>query len=179
MATQIFQRTLVHCPSAQSARRLANAFSDHGNQAGDTSKLLLFLNLNVPGVSAPLRVKRAVIVTLQRHPLEGDMDPRYLVQWAPAEPGPFPLFAGELRLEGDEDYDTFNLVLEGSYDPPLGLVGAGFDVIVGGHIAGICARNFLSTVADRIERAFAIDEARKVTEEERSRAKDAKMPRYG
>jgi hypothetical protein len=140
---------------------------------------LLFLDLNVPGVSAPLRVKRAVIVTLQLHQLQGDMEPRYLVQWAPAEPGPFPLFAGELRLEGDEDYDSFNLVLDGSYEPPLGLVGAGFDAIVGSHIAGICARNLLSTLAERIERAFALDETRKASEQERSRADGTKIPRYG
>ena len=89
------------------------------------------------------------------------MTPRYAVAWAPEEPGPFPLFAGELRVENAEDYDAFWLVLRGSYEPPLGLVGAAFDAIVGSRIAAICARNLLTEIADNIETEFAADEARK------------------
>jgi hypothetical protein len=161
MATRITQRTLVRCPSAQSAKRLADVFREHGNDAGDTAKLSLFLELSVPGLTEPLRLKRAVIVTLQPHHVKGDMEPRYRVQWAPAEPGPFPLFAGELRVEGDVDYNSFFLALDGSYEPPLGLIGAGFDVIVGSRVAAVCARNLLALIAENIESAFAADEARK------------------
>ena len=89
------------------------------------------------------------------------MTPRYSVAWAPEDPGPFPLFAGELRVENAEDYDAFWLVLEGSYEPPLGLVGAAFDRIAGARIAAICARNLLARIADEIETEFTEDEARK------------------
>ena len=156
MATHLIQRTLVHCSSAQSARRLSDVFREFGNAAGDTAKFSLVLDLNVPG-------RRAVVVTLQTHYIKGDMEPRYGAQWASAEPGPFPLFAGELRCEGDESYNLFNLVLDGFYEPPLGLIGAGFDAIVGTRIAAICARNLLSTIAEHIENAFAIDEAAKAS----------------
>ena len=83
----------------------------------------------------------------------GDMTPRYAVAWAPEEPGPFPLFAGELQVENAEDYDAFWLVLRGAYEPPLGLVGAAFDYIVGSRIAATCARNLLTEIAESIENA--------------------------
>ena len=163
MSTRIAQRTLVHCPPAQAAQRLSAYVREHGAADAGTAKLPLFVEAGIPGLPAPLRFERSVVVTLQPHHLSGDMTPRYSVQWAPAEPGPFPLFAGELRVENDEDYHAFYLVLEGSYEPPLGLVGAGFDVIVGSRIAALCARNLLAAIADAIESAFAHDEAQKAT----------------
>jgi hypothetical protein len=161
MSTRISQRTLVTCPPAQSAHRLRDFFREHGKGDGDTAKLPLFLEIGVPGIRETLRLERSVIVTLQSAHLAGDMESRYRVQWAPEKPGPFPLFSGELRVEGDEDYNAFYLVLEGSYEPPLGLIGAGFDAVVGARIAAACARNLLSQIADSIEDNFAIDEARK------------------
>ena len=161
MATHLTTRTLVRCPVAQSARRITGFFREHGNADGDVAKLSLFLDVNVPGLSASLSVRRAVIVTLQNYRSKADTEPRYRIQWAPAEPGPFPLFTGELRVENDESYDAFDLVLDGVYEPPLGIVGVGFDTIVGAGIAETCARNLLRTLARDIEGAFAVDEAKK------------------
>jgi hypothetical protein len=161
MATRILQRTLVQCPAAQAAHRLRDFVAAHGNPDGDTARVSLWIGASVPGLPTPLRLERTVIVTLRpaRHP--ADMTPRYSVAWAPEEPGPFPLFAGELRVENDEDYDAFWLVLEGTYDPPLGLVGAAFDRIVGSRIAAICLRNLLAQIAESIEADYVADEARK------------------
>ena len=78
-----------------------------------------------------------------------------------SEPGPFPLFAGELQVENAEDYDAFWLVLDGSYEPPFGIAGAAFDRIVGVRIATICARNLLAHIAETIESHYGADEARK------------------
>jgi hypothetical protein len=163
MTTRIAQRTLVQCPLAQAAHRLTGFFRAHGNAAGDTARLSLGIDARVAGLPVPLHLERAVIVTLRPAHRAADMTPRYTVAWAPEEPGPFPLFAGELRVDGAEDYDAFWLVLEGSYEPPLGLVGAAFDAILGARIASTCARNLLAQIAESVEAAFAADEARKVT----------------
>lgn len=163
MTSKIAQRTLVRCTSAQAGRRLDDFFRAHGNPEGDTARLPLWIETAVPGLPTPLHLERNVVVTLQAQRIPGDMTPRYRAQWAPAEPGPFPLFAGELTVENDEDYDAFWLVLKGTYEPPLGLVGAAFDAIVGSRIAAVCARNLLASIADAIENAYAADEARKAT----------------
>ena len=161
MATKIVQQTLVQCPPSQAASRLRRFVAAHGNPDGDTARIVLGLDASLLGLPAPLRLERSVIVTIHGDHRSGDMTPRYAVAWAPEEPGPFPLFAGELQVENAEDYDAFWLVLRGTYEPPLGLVGAAFDYIVGSRIAAICARNLLGEIADSIESEFAADEARK------------------
>jgi hypothetical protein len=162
MSSKIAQRTLVQCPPAQASRRLHDFFRTHGSRDGDIARLPLWIEVTVPGLT-PLRLDRDVIVTLQAGHRQGDMTPRYHIQWAPAKPGPFPLFAGEMRVENDEDYHAFWLVLKGTYEPPLGLVGAAFDSIVGSRIAAVCARNLLTRIAEAIETEYVADEARKAT----------------
>jgi hypothetical protein len=163
MTSKIAQRTLVQCPSAQAAARLGDFFRAHGNPDGDTAQLPLSIEVAVPGLPTPLHLERNVVVTLQAQRRPGDMTPCYHVQWASAQPGPFPLFAGELHVENDEGYDAFWLLIKGSYEPPLGLAGAAFDVIVGSRIAAVCARNLLTRIAESIETEFSAQEARKAT----------------
>lgn len=159
--SQLEQQVTVACPLAQAASRLKHFFREHGNPDGDTAKLELRIEVNIPGMASPLRFGRAVIATIQPHHLPADMEPRYAVQWAPEVPGPFPLFSGELLVESMDDYDSFRLRLSGSYTPPLGLVGQGFDHAVGNHVAQTTAANLLDRIKDVIERDFAADEAGK------------------
>jgi hypothetical protein len=162
MTTRLVQRTLVACAAGQAARRLDDFFRSHKHEDG-AAYLPLWIDVRLPGLPAPMHVERGVSVTIEPAHRSGDMTPRYRVRWAPSEPGPFPLFSGELRVENAEDYDAFWLCLDGTYEPPLGLVGAAFDAIVGFRIAASCARNLLAQIADAIEAEFAADEARKVT----------------
>jgi hypothetical protein len=54
--------------------------------------------------------------------------------------------------------------LNGSYEPPLGPVGAAFDAVVGHKIAENTARNLLAMIADSIEADFvAIEETKAET----------------
>jgi hypothetical protein len=78
------------------------------------------------------------------------MAPSYHVGWAPAQRGPFPLVDGSLQVERTVDYDAFYLVLQGSYQPSLGIVGAAFDAIVGARIASLCSRNLFALIAEGI-----------------------------
>jgi hypothetical protein len=155
------QRRSVTCPLAQAGMRLKGFFREHGNAEGDTAKLSLGIDLDVPGLPAPLALQRSVIVTIRPHHLPADMEPRYAVQWAPEIPGPFPLFAGELVVEAGDDYNSFTLFMSGNYTPPLGLVGKGFDAVLGNRVAQSTAEGLLLRIRDAIERGFAADEARK------------------
>jgi len=115
----------------------------------------------VPGLPTPLTLERSVIATIKLHHLAADMTPRFAVQWTPEKPGPFPLFAGELLVEAGNDYDTFTLRLSGTYMPPLGVVGKGFDTVLGNRIAQATAADLLHRLKDMIEQEFEVDEQRK------------------
>jgi hypothetical protein len=155
------QRRSVACPLAQAGMRLKHFFSLHGNRDGDIAKLTIGIDVDVPGLSVPLALQRAVIVTIQPHHLPADMDPRYAVQWAPEQPGPFPLFSGELTVESGDDYNSFVLFIAGNYAPPLGLLGRGFDAIVGNRVARSTVDGLLKQIGGSIELAFEDDEAKK------------------
>jgi hypothetical protein len=146
---------------AQAARRLAQFFRANGNESGDTAKFVLGIDLDIPGRAQPIALQRSVVATLQSHHQAGDMEPRYRLQWAPEVAGPFPLFSGELTVGGTEDYDSFVLHLKGDYAPPLGLLGQGFDAVLGKHIAAATADNFLHVIRNAIERDYREDEAGK------------------
>lgn len=161
MVSHLDKAVIVKCPLAQAALRLRQYFRDHGNTDGDTMKLTLGIDVPVPGSTAPVAVKRGVIATIQAHHLSADMAPRYRVQWAPEVPGPLPLFAGELVVGGDDDFDSFSLRLSGTYTPPLGIFGKGFDLAIGHRIAIATADDLLHNIQRAIERDYRADEARK------------------
>jgi len=155
------QRISVACPLGQAASRLTQFFTEHGNASADTAKLSLKLDLSVPGVPIPISLARSVIATIQPHRRPSDMTPRFDVQWAPEKAGPLPLFSGELVVMAHEDYRSFDLCLRGDYEPPMGIVGAGFDAAIGNRVAHATADQLLHSVRDLIEREFQSDEARK------------------
>lgn len=112
-------------------------------------RLALGVDIAVPGANVALAVKRAVIATIQR------------VQWAPEVPWPLPLFTGELVVCGASDFDTFSLRLSGTYAPPLGIFGQGFDLAIGHRIAVATASDLLHRIKISVKRDFQEDEARK------------------
>jgi hypothetical protein len=98
------------------------------------------------------------------------MLPHYAVTWAPEVAGPYPTFTGDLAIESGDDYQSFYLVLTGSYEPPLGALGAAFDAVVGHRIAESTARNLLATIADSIEADFTSVELAKAATREHTPA---------
>jgi hypothetical protein len=159
--TRITQRTLVQCPVGQADLRVADFFRAHSTTDGGESQLSLWVDAGLARLPVPVRLTRSVTVSITPAHRVGEMAPSYHVTWAPAQRGPFPLFDGSLCVEGTDNYDAFYLVLEGSYQPPLGIVGAAFDVILGARIASLCTRNLLALIAEEIEAAYAVDEAAK------------------
>lgn len=152
--SKLIERTVVHCSVNQAARHLAKYFQARGNSEGDVAKLSLRADVPIPGSKDGMRLERTAIATLVPIHRTGDMAPHYAVTWLPEKSGPYPAFSGELVIENADDYSSFYLVLKGTYEPPLGAVGAAFDAIVGHRIAESTARNLLATIADSIEADF-------------------------
>jgi hypothetical protein len=159
--SKLEERTLVHCSVNQAGLHLARYFRARGNSDGDVARLNLRAEVQVPGSKDGVRLERTAIATLVPVHKTGEMMPHYGVTWAPERAGPYPSFRGELVIENADDYDSFYLVLKGSYEPPLGAVGAAFDAIVGHRIAALTARNLLATIADSIEADFLTVETSK------------------
>ncbi|GAC1565861.1 MAG: hypothetical protein NVS3B17_23490 [Vulcanimicrobiaceae bacterium] len=165
--SNISERTTVHCSVNQAARHLTRYFAARGNSEGDSARVHLRAEVPIPGVRGGVGLERTAIATLSPSHTPGDMLPHYAVTWLPEMSGPYPRFAGTLSVAGDEDYDSFDLVLEGSYQPPLGAVGVAFDAVVGHRIAQSTARNLLATIADSIEADFRDIESVKAASRER------------
>jgi hypothetical protein len=161
--SHISERTTVQCGVNQAARHLARYFAVRGNSDGDIARVHLRAEVPIPGVRGGVKLERTAIATLVPNHTAGAMMPQYAVTWVPEKAGPYPRFAGTLSVASSEDYDSFDLVLEGSYEPPLGAVGAAFDAVVGHRIAESTARNLLATIADSIEADFHEIESAKTT----------------
>jgi hypothetical protein len=153
--SKLTERALVHCSINQAASHLARYFRARGNSDGDIARLNLRAQVPVPGSNGSLRLERTAIATLTPRHAPGEMLPHFAVSWAPEHAGPYPTFTGDLAIESGDDYHSFYLVLDGTYEPPLGAVGAAFDAIVGHRIAEMTARNLLATIADSIEADFS------------------------
>jgi CheY-like chemotaxis protein len=83
----------------------------------------------------------------------GDLSIR--LRWEP-DGGPFPSFDGVLRMESSEGGGV-DFVLDGSYEPPGGIPGKAFDVLLGRRIAATTARDFLERLRRYIEHAGMLE----------------------
>ncbi len=159
--SHIDRRLSVACPLGQARKRLEAFFRTSGNREGDTLKLSLHVEIPIAGFAKAIDLSRSVIATIRAHARPEDMEARYRVQWAAQKPGPFPLFSGEMLVEGAADYDSFVLHLTGNYTPPFGALGGAFDLLVGRRLAAATASNLLHQIRDVVERDFQADEERK------------------
>ncbi|TAM75439.1 hypothetical protein EPN44_08245 [bacterium] len=154
--SEIRERVFVACPLGRAHHYLAQVLPT------DTSASRpLVLRVSLPGVRGDAKLEQEVTVNCS--PLT---DPRHEsevwhLSWAPRQPAIYPYFDGRISIKGGEDYSSCRLVLEGSYEPPLGLPGRAFDAALGRRIAGITARELLRSIAERMEASFRADEARK------------------
>jgi hypothetical protein len=105
--------------------------------------------------------ERAVIVSVTAAHRPQDMEPRYRVVWEPEEAGVFPNFEGILAIGAADDYNSFDLDLDGEYEPPLGLVGKTFDLVIGHRIADETLQTLLGEIQRDIEANFTAEEAAK------------------
>lgn len=151
--TQLNERAYVQVPYNRAADHLTSYLEHIGWSPGSPATLQLRIDAADLGAPATLSVAHDVTARFERID-----DPRHLtkpmrVEWSPAGGGPFPSFKGSLTISEDEDYGTCILTLSGEYEPPLGVVGMGFDAIVGRRIAVATARRLLGQIRDGMEAA--------------------------
>lgn len=149
--SSISERQLVHAPLPSADRLLSAYLAAHRTTKGDGARLILHAaNLSEPAIVSVAGAHRPA-----------DMTPRYAVHWEAEHGEGFPVFDGTLTIDADEDYTAFWLVLEGTYEPPGGLAGKTFDVLLGHRIAAETARNLLGAIREDTETAFAAEERSK------------------
>lgn len=72
------------------------------------------------------------------------------IAWEPEGGGPYPSFDGTLVVWADGDANKTYVELEGSYQPPFGVLGQAFDSILGSTLARRTARALLLDIARAI-----------------------------
>jgi hypothetical protein len=160
MVSHLKQKTLVACPVAQARSRIAEFIKQNGTDGGTSLHIPLGFHLGEREGAVAMALERPVVLDLTLTTRPSDLEPRFEVSWQPGDGGPYPTFSGALEIE-NEDYDSFWLVLEGTYEPPFGLLGSAFDAIVGKRIAAQSGRELLARIASFIEAGFQAAEAEK------------------
>jgi hypothetical protein len=148
--TKITSRQRVNAPLGSAKRLLLHYLSGHPGPDGAAR-----ITLRAGGL------ERAAVVTLTPAHRPQDMEPRFAVHWEAEAGGPYPAFNGTLAVGGAEDYDAFSLDLDGDYEPPLGVAGKAFDMVVGHRIADATVRELLVEIQRAIEAQFQAEEAAK------------------
>jgi hypothetical protein len=133
---------------------------DNGSANGSLLHTPFGFCLTAHPSDATLGIQHEVTLSLVISSRISTLEARWNVEWKSSDGGPYPEFAGNLVLEND-DYKTFWLVLEGTYEPPFGIVGSAFDLLIGNRIASQSARELLARIASSMEAGFQTDEAEK------------------
>jgi hypothetical protein len=150
--TKIEQRKRVRAPVASAKRYIGNFFVAHKNAEGDAAHVTVHAG----------KITRDTLVILTPVHRPGDMLPRFSAKWKPFHEEPYPDFNGELDVAGDEDYNSFWLILEGEYEEPGRFAGETFDATVAKRIAENLALQLLTDIRDEIERLFSAEEENKI-----------------
>lgn len=146
----IERKQLVRAPLGSADRLLKEYLAGHPGPEGNARLTLRAHDLEKPA-----------LITLTPAHRPQDMTPRFGVHWEAEGGGPYPAFNGTLTIGADEDYNSFVLLLEGGYEPPLGIVGQVFDAVVGHRIAEETAAGLLAEMRAAIETKLAEEEASK------------------
>jgi len=148
----------VACVVGQAPQHLERFFAEHAQD--EVAVLALRAPFLIPGLPE-MTLTRDSVVRIARTINRGEMIARYDVSWQPSGGGPFPCFTGSLSIPNAEDYTSCFLQLDGTYEPPLGALGAAFDALVGHAIAESTGRDLLDRVGTYLEAAFRDTEAAK------------------
>ena len=160
MISHLKQKTLVACPLAQAKQRVATFMIENGSQSASSSHITLGFHLMAGPADFALRMDHPVELDLIITSRVTALEPCWGVEWKSNDGGFYPEFRGELAVEND-DYRSFWLTLRGTYEPPFGIIGTAFDVLLGSRIAAQSARELLARTASSIEAGFSADEAKK------------------
>jgi hypothetical protein len=148
----VSSKQFVNAPLASADYFLQAFLGRHRSSEGASARIVLHAG----------SMTQSAIVTIGRLHKLGEMTPHYALHWEAGDKSRYPVFDGELGIDGDDTYETLRLVLEGSYTPPGGIAGRAFDAVVGRHIADLTAKTLLKEIGGAIELDYAAAEKAKV-----------------
>lgn len=134
--TLIRETAIAHCPFSAAIEFAASFFAGHttlplaGTLALQTDVLTTF---------------EVVLDTTDSSRLHDALH----LDWSPGRHLPLPRFSGLLTVRPDSNHAE--LILEGTYEPPFGLMGQVFDGLLGKQIAHGTVRALLRQIATSIE----------------------------
>ncbi len=158
--SHVHERRLVEVPLAQARGYLERFVRDVESDGLGRIVLTVKVPLERLGVDRCIAVSKAVSVRFTPPTNPSPVRQMMAVSWEPAGGGVFPNFDGTVSAEADETGSASYIALDGSYDPPLAVIGDAFDAIVGQHIARQTARNLLDEIAITMETAFTNERVR-------------------
>ncbi len=149
----ISQRIRVSSPYGRAPSYLSWYLDTLGKDADGKTILRLQAPLQHAGLPTGLVLAKDVTASFDYIDDPNSLEHKIKVHWEPEGGGPYPSFDGWISISADEDYGASWLVIEGDYAPPLGPVGALFDLAIGNKIAQATGRELLERLRDAMELA--------------------------
>jgi len=150
----VYERRSVEVPLSEARGYFGRFVRDIESEGSGRIVLTVKVPLERLGIDRCVAVSKAVSVHFSPIAKPDAIKQLMAVSWEPEGGGVFPKFTGTVGVEAEETVSASFITLDGSYDPPLAVIGDAFDAIVGKHIARQTARNLLDEIAITIERAF-------------------------
>jgi hypothetical protein len=153
--SKIYQAVYVDCPPQRAQAYVLNHFENARRHHG---RVMIPLTATLGSrTGAHVTLERDATATFAPSTDGGGLEYQVQIEWTPATNEPLPKFDGTFRVQWDEEFGRCRLVLEGDYEPPLGLVGKAFDAAVGRKIAQSTAQALLESLRVEIESAYRRD----------------------
>jgi len=136
--------------SSQEAETLLPRYFETKRTSDGSIRVPLRVPLEELGLKE-LALTKDVVVQIQKRRDSLNLNDEFGIEWAPASGGPFPTFHGRVIVWSEGKPNASFLELDGTYEPPLGVLGEAFDATLGSAIAKRTARAFLEDVAEGID----------------------------
>lgn len=153
--TNVKEEVLVNCPPQRAQTYLIDYLKNSSRDGGSATLRLTATIGSAKGMHAT--IEREAVAAFARPSSAAPLEYQLLIDWTPTSDEPLPRFNGIFRLQWDEDYGTSRLLVEGRYEPPLGVVGKAFDAAFGHRIATNTMKALLETLRAAIESAYRKD----------------------
>jgi hypothetical protein len=153
--SKINQGVFVLCPPERARTYLVKHFESAPRHHGRAMMVLTATFGSETG--SHVTIERDATATFAPEQDANALEYRVQIEWVPTTDEPLPKFGGIFRVQWDEEYGRCRLVLDGDYEPPLGLVGKAFDAVVGQRIAQNTVLALLESLRVEIESAYRRD----------------------
>jgi hypothetical protein len=156
---RVHERRSVEVPLAEASRYFGRYVRDVESEGLGRIVLTVKVPLERLGIDRCIAASKAVSVHFAALAQTDAVKQRMAVSWEPEGGGMFPTFSGTVGVDAKDMAGASFITLDGSYDPPLAIIGDAFDEIVRQNIARKTARNLLDEIAITMETAFGRDGA--------------------